>query len=119
VYDELAELYALGERLLDSTVRNAIIKEMVKFTKLGGEDEEIHWFPNNTATNTIYECTTAAFPARRFLVDLFVINAEPDWIQGALHSELLRDLAKAFLSELDASGLKCRSRVMQAKDYYV
>jgi hypothetical protein len=119
VYDVLAELYALGERLLDFTIRNAIIKEMVRFTKLGDEDEETHWFPNNTATNTIYECTSAASPARRFLVDLFVINGKPDWIQGALHSELLRDLAKAFLSELDASDLNCRSRVMQAKDYYV
>jgi hypothetical protein len=79
VYDVLAELYGLGERLLDSTLRNAIVKEMVRFTKLGGPGAEIQWFPESTAINTIYECTTAISPVRRLLGDLFVIKGKPDW----------------------------------------
>ena len=119
VYDVLTELYGLGERLLDSTLRNAIVKEMVRFTKLGGPIAETQWLPNSTATNTIYECTTATSPVRRLLVDLFVIKGKPDWVNDDLHIEFYRDLSKASLSELHASALGCRARVVQSKDYFV
>lgn len=67
VFCVLTELFALGERLLDSTIRNSIIEDIIRFTKIG---DCIH--PGDVAISNIYDNTTTASPARRLLVDLYL-----------------------------------------------
>jgi len=95
VYDVLGELYGLGERFLDSQLRNAIIDEIVRFTTVGGYPRV---YPQDDAINTIYECTTDGSPARRLLVFWFVTNGKENWVTDSLYPDFLRDLAKASIS---------------------
>lgn len=114
-YNVLAELYALGERLLDSNVRNAIIAEFVRLTTYN-KDGKLNYFPNNNAVRTIYHCTTAASPARRLMVD-FYASGDPTWVTDKAHSAFARDLARASLSRLQNVS---QPRVkIEASDYHV
>lgn len=116
VYDVLGELYGLGERLLDSPLRNAIIDEMVRFTTVGGYPR---CHPQEDAINTIYECTTDGSPARRLLVFWFITNGKEDWITDGVHPDFLRDVAKASIAQFHDCGLKFRFRYAEAEDYHV
>lgn len=116
VYEVLGELYGLGERLLDSRLRNAIIDEFVRFTKVGGYP---HCYPQADAINSIYECTTDGSPARRLLVFWFITNGKEDWVTDSLHYDFLRDLAMAAIAQFYECGLKFRFQYAQAEDYHV
>jgi hypothetical protein len=118
VYDVLAELYALGERLQDDNIRNVIIDEIVRFSKLFSKESGRH-FPLDLAINTIYESTTVGLPSRRLLVELFVTNGEGKWVREISQPEFLCDLATAAVSELHSSGLPCRFRIVLGKEYHV
>jgi hypothetical protein len=116
VYDLLGELYGLGERILDSPLRNAIIHEIVRFTTVGGYPR---CYPQDDAINTIYECTTNGSPARRLLVFWFITNGKENWVTDDLHPEFLRDVAKASISQFHNCGLKFRFQFAKAEDYHV
>jgi hypothetical protein len=118
VYDMLADLYALGERLQDDNIRNVIIDEVVRFSRLFSRESGRH-FPLNYAVTTIYESTTVGSPARRLLVELFVTNGEEKWVREITQPEFLCDLATAAVAELHNSGLPCRSRIVLGKEYHV
>jgi hypothetical protein len=112
VFGVLTKLFALGERLLDSNLRNAILKEIIRFTTIG----KCH-HPNKTSIRDIYNCTTATSPARRLMVDLYVYRGLADWLHADMHPEFLLDLGKALMSEALRSTLPCRSRRAAAEDY--
>jgi len=117
VYEVVTELFVLGERLLDSTIRNAIINEIIRFTT-AHTPEGIH-YPGARAINTIYDCTTAASPARRLMVELYVTAGRKDWFKDDLHPGFVMDLGKQLMLEVQSSDLPCRSRKGNAKsDYY-
>ena len=59
-YQLLAELYVLGERLLDETIRGALIKEILRLAKLIDKDPK-QYHPKGEAVNIIYRGTTASF----------------------------------------------------------
>jgi hypothetical protein len=117
VYEVLTELFALGERLLDSNIRNAIINEIIRFTNsgtLGGL-----YYPGARAVNNIYNCTTSASPARRLMVELYVTAGKKDWFTDELHPAFLMDLGKELMAEVQNSSLACRSRKNNTKaDHY-
>ena len=75
-YELLAVLYVLGERMLDSVLRNAGVREMLRiriseaFLFSAAKFDE--WNPTTKPANIIYEGTTAGSPARRLFVDLHV-----------------------------------------------
>jgi hypothetical protein len=114
----LAELYALGERLQDDNIRNVIIDEIVRFSKLFSKKTGRH-FPLDHAVTTIYESTTVGSPARRLLVELFVTNGEGKWVREISQPEFLCDLATASVSELHNSGLPCRFGIVLGREYHV
>jgi hypothetical protein len=118
VYDVLADLYALGERLQDDKIRNIIIDEVVRFSNLFGRETGRN-YPLDYAIITIYETTTAGSPARRLLVELFVTDGEAKWVREISQPEFLCDLATASMAELHNSGLPCRFRRVLGKDYHV
>jgi hypothetical protein len=108
VYEVLTELFALGERLLDSDIRNAIINEIIRFTTsgtLGGL-----YYPGARAINNIYNCTTATSLARRLMVELYVTAGRKDWFTDDLHPTFVMDLGKELMAEVHNSTLFCRSR---------
>ena len=117
VYEVLTELFALGERLLDSNIRNAIINEITKFTTahtLGGI-----YYPGARAVNNIYDCTTTASPAQRLMVELYLTVGKKDWFTDELRPAFLLDLGKELMSEVQSSTLACRSRKGNIKaDHY-
>jgi hypothetical protein len=113
VYDVLTELYALGERLLDSTLRNATIREIVRFTTV-----QISTYPHEESINNIYNSTTATSPARRLLVDLYVQNGCETWVGVTLHLEFY-ELAKALMVECSISQESRRWHELCADDYLV
>jgi hypothetical protein len=117
VYEVLTELFALGERLLDSKIRNAIINEIIKFTT--AHTMEGVYYPGARAINNIYDCTTAASPARRLMVELYLTAGKKDWFTDELHPAFLLDLGKELMSEVQSSTLACRSRKGNVKaDHY-
>lgn len=118
VYNALTALYALGERLLDCKIRNAILREIVRFTTLISEG--LNCFPASPAINNIYNCTTEASPARRLMVDLYVTNGGEDWFASGLHSVFFQDLAKALsVGVKHSSSLPLRAREVVAEEYVV
>lgn len=60
----LAELYVLGERLLDDSIRLDIIQKII--------DISSHCAPITEAAMIIYRGTTDDAPARRLMVDILV-----------------------------------------------
>lgn len=117
VYEVLTELFALGERLMDSTIRNAIIKEIIRLTT--AETLEGLYYPGARAINNIYNCTTTASPARRLMVELYVTAGKKDWFTDDLHPAFVMDLGKGLISEVQSSTLPCRSRKGNTKaDHY-
>jgi len=119
VYEVLTELFALGERLLDSNIRNAIINEIIKFTT--AHTLEGVYYPGTRAINNIYDCTTAASPARRLMVELYVTAGKKDWFTDELHPAFLLDMSKELMSEVQSSTLACRSRkgTVKAEHYRI
>jgi hypothetical protein len=117
VYAVLTELFALGERLLDSDIRNAIINEIIRFTTsgtLGGL-----YYPVARAINNIYNCTTAASPARCLMVELYITAGRKDWFTDDLHPTFVMDLGKELMAEVQNSTLSCRSSKGNTKaDHY-
>lgn len=92
MYDVLGELYGLGGRLLDSRLRNVIVDEMVRFTKVGGHPR---CYPQADAVNMIYEYNIDGLPARRLLVFWFITSGKEDCITDDPRSVFLCDVAKA------------------------
>lgn len=119
VYSVLTELYVLGERMLDSTIRNAIIKEILRFTTLQTEDgQEI--YPGDIAICTIYDGTCESSPVRRLLVDLCVAAGSFQWLADTTHPVYLLELGQALLKEVTKMGGTAgssRSCVLTADDY--
>jgi hypothetical protein len=120
VYDVLTELFALGERVMDSAIRNAVIKEIVRLIKV------LSFYPSDAAINNIYNATTASSPARRMLVDYHVCDGNTTWMGPGLHPDFYRELAVALMTEIQSSSLPCRLRGlmggfqgMRADDYLV
>lgn len=113
VYEVLTELFALGERLLDSAIRNCIIKNIIQYTKIHTSDG--CYYPNARAINNIYNCTTAASPARLLMVELYVSAGSKDWFTDELHPAFLLDVGKELMSEVQRSTLVCRTRKGKTK----
>lgn len=91
-YQELlAELYVLGERLLDKPIKKAIIREIVRLASL---PKRI--CPTIDATNTIYRGTTAESPARRLMTDIQLAFGTTLSLDAASDAAFVLDVARAF-----------------------
>jgi hypothetical protein len=117
VYYVLTEQFAPEERLLDSSIRNACTKEIVRFTTIASPDDR--YFPGNLAVNNIYNSTTAKSPARRLMVDFFMTSGNDKWVNSELHPEFCQDLATAFLAQVQSNTHPCCARKVKAKSYLV
>lgn len=78
-YEVLAELYALGERLIDPMFRNCVMNAFLAGINEYDKDGKT-WWPIATTATFIYRNTPSDSPARRFIVDCFVKSGEGTWI---------------------------------------
>jgi hypothetical protein len=117
-YVALTTLFAFGERMLDSTLRNAIIWEIIRFTTIPSANGS-YIYPGVNSINDIYNCTTSASPARRLMVDLYIHAGNTTWVVDTLHPAFLKDLAEMLMLQVQGSGLSCRVYRIAAEDYSV
>jgi hypothetical protein len=95
IHTQFANLYVLGERLLDETFQDAVLAAIINATREG-------MFPSNKAIRVIYAGTTSASsPARRLMVDIFAYASEEEWFGSesfakATSVEFVEDLVRGF-----------------------
>lgn len=87
-YVLLAELYVLGERLLDQSIRTAVIEKFI----------DLEWYGVSVkdAANIIYRGTTTTSPARRLMVDFQVKFGQKEWLDDSCEAAFLLDVSKVF-----------------------
>jgi len=118
VYWTLTILFAFGERVLDSKLRNAITAEIIRFTTIPAPDGS-YILPSELPINNIYNCTTSASPARRLMVDLYMHVGDTTWVVDTLHPAFLKDLAEALMLQVQTSALPCRISLKSAEQYSI
>jgi hypothetical protein len=121
-YVLLAQLYVLGERLLNAKYQNAIIHEIFRLSHVLCGLEIGRRFPAGCAVDIIYGGTTSGSPARRMLVDFATAYGHESWhIALNPDSEYWRDLSKALFKKLAAQKTMndFRNAPMAVEDYLV
>jgi hypothetical protein len=71
-----AEMYVLGEVLMDNAFQNAVLGTMIRRV------EAKHHYPIGEEIDIIYNGTNEGSPARRLLVDYYVWGAGSSWVKG-------------------------------------
>lgn len=89
-YNLLANLYDMGEKLLDAYFQNTIVSSMI--TLIRQKRVGCHRYPGNQPTHAIYAGTVTASPARRLLIHSFAKLATKSWV-GDIREQarILRD----------------------------
>jgi hypothetical protein len=91
----LAELYVLGERLLDRSIRYTVTENIMDLADFQ---------PINEPVNIIYGGTTAASPARQLMVDIYLRFGSKDWLDDTYDAAFLLDAAQAFCSKAETNS---------------
>lgn len=99
-YQLLAELYVLSERLLDETIRGALIKEILRLAKLTDKESK-QYHPKGEAVNIIYRGTTAKSPARRLMVDFHIAYGTTKCFVATCEAGFVLDVAQKLYAKFD------------------
>ena len=121
-HELLAELYVLGERRLDSRLRNAIIDEFIRLRLDLHDLSKCQPSRRASCINTIYQGTPAGSPARRLMVNLSLRWGCPQCCSNDdLDKAFLVDITKAFFTAGHfAKGIEERRLIVpRAEDYRV
>ena len=100
----LADLYVLGEKILDVKFQDCVI-DCFLVSSRDSNAREIGYFPKTPATNLVYQGTPEGSPARRLMVDLFINYGNGKWItpedgnRSRNNHEFVMDLATALLDK--------------------
>lgn len=86
-YRSLCLLYGFGERVLNDSIRNAIVQEILQLMSLVSDDELTYCPPDWEDAAIIYQSTTAQSPMRRFMVDVLLAHGSADWLDESDVSE--------------------------------
>lgn len=117
-WELLARLYVLGERLLDTPFRNALVIEIIRLAILRDEDGDGD-FPGTIPANIIYAGTPEHSPARRLFVDMIVRYGGAHWHIRAINQEFLFDFMQLGYGNVakHASNKAWRGTALRAEDY--
>lgn len=120
-YQLLADLYTLGERLLDETICGAITKEFIRLTSPTSKSAK-RYCPMKEAVSIIYRGTTAGSPARRLMVDIHLAYGTTKWLASTCEAGFVLDVAQGFYAKFDQCSTQhsisqMRSITLQASDY--
>lgn len=96
-YHTLAYAYVLGDRLLDTRFKNAIVDAYVLYAR--GAQPAKRYYPSNEEIRILYEGTREDAPIRKLLVDIWTVRGRSEWIEsdGDLPREFLADVTKGLL----------------------
>jgi hypothetical protein len=103
-YQLLAELYVLGERLLDQSFRGATINEIIRLANI----YNTAWTracPGKETVNTIYRGTLAGSPARRLMVDWHVVLGTAEFFDSACEAEFVLDMLQSTYRKMVGNTL--------------
>ncbi|KAK4891463.1 hypothetical protein LTR27_009958 [Elasticomyces elasticus] len=97
-YIVLAEAYAFGEQIQDSTFKDSVVNAILARASelIDGE----YWYPITSAVDTIYKGTTTGSLGRQLMVDLHMLRGGVNSIsddQELNNKDFLTDLARAML----------------------
>ena len=119
-YQLLAELYVLGERLLDETIRGALIKEFLRLAKLTDKHGD-QYHPKGEAVNVIYRGTTASSPVRRMMVNFHVTYGVTKWFDSTCGGGFVLDVVQSLFHQMPAHSAAAvstmRANLMEASEY--
>lgn len=116
------QLYVLGERRLDSRLRNAIIAEFIRLRLVCHDIPRCQPSRRVSCINTINQGTSVDSPAHRLLVDLSLRSGCPQcYTDDDLEKAFLVDLTQAFFAAVHfTKGVeKQRLIVPRAEHYHV
>jgi hypothetical protein len=122
VYYGILKLYTLGERILDGSIRNAVVKETLRLADLIGDDG-CGLLPCKDCIEMIYKETSERSAARCVMVDLHVAYGTSTFLEeGNVLPEYMCDLAKAYNKKIENDERIRRTfpRItLKAEDYLV
>lgn len=99
-YNILAQSYALGEKLLDTTYKDTIIDALL--VAIDQEEAPFGTMPTIDCVNIIWEATTEGSRARELLIDIYGVRAGGTFGFGddenPAHPEFMREVAEAMAS---------------------
>jgi hypothetical protein len=126
-FELFANLYVLGERRMDTKLRNAVAHEILRIQALSLVNtgdfgaRMAPCVPSTAAVNIIYQGTPERSPARRLMVDLVVAFGNKACHSSQVDRAFSFDVMEGFLRVLADKTrvvIDCR-RVRQAKDYLI
>lgn len=116
----LARLYVFGERVLDSTLRDATINQLITFSDVVNDDLPAYpHYPGPKAIEMVYEGTTEAAPMRKLLVDMYVRLGSKEWLVPELHPAFCQDVAREFMRRAEDGLARRDGAVIRKGDYVV
>jgi hypothetical protein len=121
-YDLLAKLYVLGERRLDSRLRNAITAEFIRLRLVFHNIFECQQSRRASCINIIYQGTSVGSPVRRLMVDLSLRSGcSRCFADSNIDKAFLVDLTRAFFTAVHSTKSVEEQRLIlpNAEDYHV
>ncbi|KAK5764197.1 hypothetical protein LTS12_005648 [Elasticomyces elasticus] len=110
-YATLAGLYCLGEKLMHDAFQDRIVDALVSGTREPNNNAghpTTCSFPMKDVVDDIYKGTPKGSPARRFMVDMHVMQGTSGWIDverpESVNHEFAVDLAFAMMQERAVTG---------------
>jgi hypothetical protein len=95
-YQLLVKLYVLGERLLDDSVRDAVLLKIVRLTYLF-EKSSYPVFAIGEAVNIVYRGTPVGSPARRLMVDCHVAHGTDDSFDSTCDADFVLEVVQTLI----------------------
>ncbi|KAK5733430.1 hypothetical protein LTR17_009675 [Elasticomyces elasticus] len=117
----LVSLCALGEKLINPTFHDRVLDALVAGTQeyvVDTADAQSRWFPGKETVGNLYSSTPKGSPARRLMVDLYVIHGHAPWIDTenpeANSLEFLVDLTAAMFNNRVLTGARRECKELAA-----
>lgn len=120
-WELLCKLYILGERLLDTLLRNAVIKEIARLSSLA-DGKGVTYFMGRSTRSICYDGTPTGSPLRRMVVDKHISAGRQDWISHEQdHLVFLAELSQALLAKVAARQPYAEfvNKQLKAEDYLI
>jgi hypothetical protein len=96
----LAQLYVLGERLLNAKYQDTIIHEIFRLSKIAYGPQKVTYYLGTPFVNVVYQGTTSQSPARRMIVDVAVYHDSKAWLNKGRDAGFFFDLSKALFQKM-------------------
>jgi hypothetical protein len=96
----LAQLYVLGERVLNAKYQDTIIHEIFRLSKIAYGPEKNTYYPGGIFVNVVYQGTSSQSPARRMVVDFAVCHGGKAWLNEGRDAGFFFDLSKALFQKM-------------------